>query len=364
MIDALKLELDAKNPALPIYRRLADELRRRIVSGEMPSGGRLPSEAEFSAHLGINNRTLRKGLKILSDQGLISQCQGRGTFVTYRCPERRMRIGVVSGSSDNFNDLYPMRMLMALEGAVSRSGSAELVLLRFPEPSLEKLLAEINRIGCDGLIIFSAGCRREFFGREFDHIPMVFMNIELRGGVPENRFHVRLADGSVSAAVDYLYGLGHRRIGYIGNTRENLSRRNREFRESVRRLELSEEYIRLASRENPAYDIAAEAVSSLWKKKNRPTALLCPGVTFAYGAWQGLMLKGVKVPEECSIIGFDINSYTNPHFSSIVQPLVPMAEKAVELLFAQRGCGKALKQKVYDFPAEIVELGSCASPVR
>ncbi|MBQ9501814.1 MAG: GntR family transcriptional regulator [Lentisphaeria bacterium] len=364
MMDALELDLGTENQALPIYRRVADELRRRIVSGEMPSGSRLPSEAEFSARLGINNRTLRKGLKILSDQGLISQCQGRGTFITYSCPERRMRIGVVSGSSDNFNDLYPMRMLTALEGAVSRSGSAELVLLRFQEPSLEKLLAEINRTGCDGLIVFSAGCRREFFGREFDHIPMVFMNIERQGGVPKNRFHVRLADGAVSAAVDHLHALGHRRIGYIGNTRENLDRRTREFLESVKRLKLSDEYVRLTSREDPAYDIAAEAVASLWKKRRRPTALVCPGVTFAYGAWQGLMLRGVKIPEECSIIGFDINSYTNPHFSSIVQPLVPMAEKAVELLFAQRGCGKVLKQKVYDFPAEIVELGSCASPVR
>ena len=101
---------------------------------------------------------------------------------------------------------------------------------------------------------------------------------------------------------------------------------------------------------------------SLWKKSDRPTALLCPGVAYAYGAWQGLMLGGVKIPEECSIIGFDINSFTNPHFTSIVQPFGLMAEKTVELLFAQQGCGKSLKQKRYDFPAEVVERGSCAPP--
>ena len=66
MIDALKNNIDSKNPALPIYRRLAEELRIQIVSGKIAAGSRLPSEAELSEQLGINNRTLRKSLKIIA----------------------------------------------------------------------------------------------------------------------------------------------------------------------------------------------------------------------------------------------------------------------------------------------------------
>lgn len=361
MIKTLKNNIESENPALPIYRRLAEELRILIVSGELASGSRLPSEADLSEQLGINNRTLRKSLKILADMGLISQCQGKGTFVTYRKPERWFRFGVVLGSAWNLNDLYPMRMLTVLENAASASGSAELVLLRIKNPTTEKILAEINRTQCDGLLVLPSESEKLLLESEFDHIPMVFINMERSCSVPENRFHVRLADGAVSSAVDYLYQLGHRKIGYIGNDHENLLRRNREFQESLSRLQLSDRYFALNGDYESVYDAAVESVSRMWKEEDHPTALICPGVAFAYGAWQALMLKGVKIPQECSIIGFDINSYTNPHFSSIVQPIEDMADKAVELLFAQQGCGKQLKQKLYDFPAKIVECGSCMS---
>ena len=33
MINALKINIESKNPALPIYRRLAEELRLLIISG-------------------------------------------------------------------------------------------------------------------------------------------------------------------------------------------------------------------------------------------------------------------------------------------------------------------------------------------
>lgn len=362
MTNTLKEHIESKNPALPIYRRLAEELRRKIIAGEMPVGSRLPSEAELSRQLGINNRTLRKSLQILADMGLISQCQGKGTFVTYHKPERWFRFGVVLGSAWNLNDLYPMRMLTVLENAVSASSSAELILLRIAEPTTEKVLSEINRTQCDGLLVLPSGCEKLLFQSEFDHIPMVFINMERSYDIPENRFHVRLADGAVSSAVEYLCSLGHRKIGYIGNDHENLLRRNREFLESIRGRELNDRYFMLGGNYDNVYDSAVDAVFRMWESEDHPTALICPGVAFAYGAWQALMLKGVKIPQECSIIGFDINSYTNPHFSSIVQPIEDMADKAVELLFAQQqGCGKQLKQKLYDFPAKIVECGSCMS---
>ena len=361
MIDTLKNNIDSKNPALPIYRRLAEELRIQIVSGKIAAGSRLPSEAELSEQLGINNRTLRKSLKILSDMGLISQCRGKGTFVTYRQPERWLRFGVVLGGSWNLNDLYPMRMLTVLENAASASGSAELVLLRIKNPTTEKILAEINRTHCDGLLVLPSESEKLLYQSEFDHIPMVFINMERSCSIPKTRFHVRLADGAVSGAVDYLYNLGHRKIGYVGDDHENLLRRNREFQESLIRLQLSDRHFLLSGDYDNAYDAAVEAVSRMWETQEPPTALVCPGVAFAYGAWQALMLKGVKIPQECSIIGFDINNYTNPHFSSIVQPIEDMADKAVELLFAQQGCGKQLKQKLFDFPAKIVECGSCVS---
>lgn len=37
----------------PIYQQIADELRARIISGCIPRGGKLPTEAELSEHHGV-----------------------------------------------------------------------------------------------------------------------------------------------------------------------------------------------------------------------------------------------------------------------------------------------------------------------
>ena len=359
MTEELKNEIDSKNPALPIYRRLAEGLKSRIISGKLPNNSRLPSEAELSEQLAINLRTLRKGLKILSDQGLISQCQGRGTFVTYSQPEKWLRFGLLLPSAGSLHDLYSMRILSALEATIARRERAELILLRIANPTTARLLEEINRTHCDGLLIFAGSGERLFFQPEFDHIPMVFFNIERPIQIPENRFHVRLADGAITGAVKYLYDLGHRKIAYLSHESDNLERRNREFISAADALGLSKNYLRFSKIKN-SYDAARDEMIQLLNSSDAPTAVICPGVAMSYGAWQGAMLCNRRIPEDISIIGFDVNIHTNPHMSSINQPTAQMAEKAIELLFMQQSCGKQLKQRRYDFKAGIEELGSCA----
>ena len=358
MIEELKTDIDSKNPALPIYRRLAEGLKRRIISGELPHNSRLPSEAELSEQLNINLRTLRKSLKILSDQGLISQCQGRGTFVTYSQPERWLRFGLLLKSVGSLHDLYSMRMLSALESTIARRERAELIMLRVGNPTTARLLEEINRTHCDGVLVFPGSGEQLLFQPEFDHIPMVFVNIERSIQVPPNRFHVRLADGAIADAVKYLHSLGHRRIAYISHDSDNLIRRNREFMETADELQLSKEFVRLSTNRK-SYDAARDEIMAFCKFEKQPTAVICPGVSLAYGAWQGALLCGKRIPEDISIIGFDVNTHTNPHMSNIKQPIEQMADKAVELLFMQQSCGKSLKQRLYDFKAEIEERGSC-----
>jgi len=68
---------------------------------------------------------------------------------------------------------------------------------------------------------------------------------------------------------------------------------------------------------------------------NKPTAIVCAGRTFAYGAWQGIMDAGLKIPQDISVIGFDCEMASNPHLSTIVQPFYEMAEKAGELILAR-----------------------------
>ena len=51
---------------------LADDLRRRIVRGELREGDALPSEAELMVRFGVSRPTLREALRVLESESLIT----------------------------------------------------------------------------------------------------------------------------------------------------------------------------------------------------------------------------------------------------------------------------------------------------
>ena len=68
----------AARSAKKAHEVVADQLRQRIVSGELAEGDRLPPEEELTEQFGIARTTLREALRVLESQGLISIKRGRG----------------------------------------------------------------------------------------------------------------------------------------------------------------------------------------------------------------------------------------------------------------------------------------------
>jgi DNA-binding GntR family transcriptional regulator len=63
------------------YLQLADALRARIASGELPPGSRLPSEKTLEQETGLNRSTIRRSIEVLRAEGLIVVRHPHGTFV-------------------------------------------------------------------------------------------------------------------------------------------------------------------------------------------------------------------------------------------------------------------------------------------
>lgn len=61
---------------------MTDTLRAQIESGGFSDKEPLPPERELAQRLGVSRDTLRKAIRLLTEQGLIYSDQGRGTFVT------------------------------------------------------------------------------------------------------------------------------------------------------------------------------------------------------------------------------------------------------------------------------------------
>ena len=65
----------------PLYRQISDLLVRRISSGALLAGERLPPERDLARDHGVAVGTLRKALEDLQKQGLIERRQGSGNYV-------------------------------------------------------------------------------------------------------------------------------------------------------------------------------------------------------------------------------------------------------------------------------------------
>ena len=65
----------------PIYRSIADDLRRQIEAGELRPGQQLRTEIELRDHYSASRNTIRDAIKLLVTRGLVETRPGQGTFV-------------------------------------------------------------------------------------------------------------------------------------------------------------------------------------------------------------------------------------------------------------------------------------------
>jgi len=65
----------------PKYQRIADDLRRRIQTGDYAPGARMPAETDLTDQFRVSLPTVRQALSVLRAEGLIESRHGIGTFV-------------------------------------------------------------------------------------------------------------------------------------------------------------------------------------------------------------------------------------------------------------------------------------------
>jgi GntR family transcriptional regulator len=67
--------------AEPMYRQIADDLRRKIETGELERGGQIPTEIDLREQYDASRNTVRDAIKWLTTRGLVETRPGQGTFV-------------------------------------------------------------------------------------------------------------------------------------------------------------------------------------------------------------------------------------------------------------------------------------------
>ncbi|MBO4867025.1 MAG: GntR family transcriptional regulator [Ruminococcus sp.] len=75
------------NDTEPLFIQIAQWLENKIVTGQLGEGEQIPSTTELSHSLKINPATVRKGVNILVDKGLVYKKRGMGMFVAENANE-------------------------------------------------------------------------------------------------------------------------------------------------------------------------------------------------------------------------------------------------------------------------------------
>ena len=162
------------------------------------------------------------------------------------------------------------------------------------------------------------------------HVPVVAMwqGSALRG-IPmvniDNRAGIR-------AALDHLHGLGHRRIALVGgHPFAAIGERRAAYRDWTEEhgLAVPDGYVQLRSNEPAGGEAALEALLAL---PDPPTAIVCTTDLIAVGVLHAAAARGVSVPRDLSVTGFDdlpLSAHLVPALTTLRMPIRVMAARAV-----------------------------------
>lgn len=162
----------------------------------------------------------------------------------------------------------------------------------------------------------------------------------------------------------YLYSLGHRKIANIYGSLDTFSGniRYNEFKNALEELgvEIRDEYF--VDGGYFSFDGGYNAMKTLLELEDKPTAVFAAGDFMAIGAISAIKEKGLNVPEDISVIGYDdleISRYITPKLTTIRQNTDLIGENAADILINL--IDKKSSRTSVIVPVELVVRDSCKS---
>jgi LacI family transcriptional regulator len=164
------------------------------------------------------------------------------------------------------------------------------------------------------------------------------------------------------AAMEYLLGLGHRRIGFIGGRPDLQSavRRLQGYKDSLRQVNipLDPALIQVGDFTRKTGYLCAQKLLAL---PARPTAIFAANDKSAIGAIEAITEAGLNVPGDISIVGFDNideASFVNGGLTTVDQFIEEMGRAAVEML-VNLIQSKPVEHQVQRIPTKLIVRNTC-----
>jgi DNA-binding LacI/PurR family transcriptional regulator len=294
-------------PVRMSYGQAVQLLQKDIGDRKFVAGDRLPPLRELSASMGMNHRTVRRGIEELVQFGKLEVRPGVGVFVVDQAVPSQKVHRVVLGCRSYMFDVHkhPSVISAYLAGAHRRFASAGVSIQTMVYDGYniaEQLGDSILTQRIDGFIACTGGVSEkdtEFFASS--GIPLVHC-----GFVPLNHewpVSIVLEFGAIMRqGVDHLRQLGHRRIAFVG---WDLSADNGAVRSQFARMafdyelgDVRELYLSVPDEEDKQW----ERIESFFDIKPFPSAVIVHDEFLADVLLAGCRRRGINVPDDLSLV--------------------------------------------------------------
>jgi len=299
---------------------------------------KLPGERTFSMELGISYMTTRRAIDNLVKKGLLYKIPKKGTFVadpkqsaTKTTKTKNLGYFLDSSIKDGLSSPYYSMIFDALEKEAAKKGYS---MMYFSNSGKSDFLEIAKKI--DGVVV-SCFPRIEPIIQEIkERVPVVCIdNTSMDKSIPS----VTLDNfNSVADSITYLCTLGHKRIGFITGLDDSDIGKGRlgGYLSALKNQHIAEDRD-LIYRGDYSFETGRIGADYFLSMPRPPTAIMCANDSMAISALKEVSLKGLRVPEDISIIGFDdivMASQITPALTTVSVPVDEIAKKAIDILRA------------------------------
>ena len=186
----------------------------------------------------------------------------------------------------------------------------------------------------DGIIV-QASHLSDFNEPQFENIdvPIVLINVETNLHVHNVTIDSRAA---AKTAIDYLFSIGHQKIGYIAPSARTRSNKHRQmgYQDAyvAKEHQLNESYIFHLPMMSD-YETGYKALDKVLDTD--VTAVFCYNDMIAIGLMNACRERGISIPDDLSVMGFDdisLASQFYPRLTTIHQPALELGKTAMQLI--------------------------------
>ena len=279
----------------------------------------------------ISEDTRQRVLAAMQDLGYTPDERARRVAMA-----RRQTVGLyVRHSQYVYTDAFIVRTIEGMSQAVNRH-RVQLIIQPISQSYTGNYVDLVRQDNLDGIILINTQASdaglNDLITEQF---PVVSLD-DLGDTLAIDQVFVDNR-GAACQIVEYLIGLGHRRIAMITHAAPTFtasSARLAGYRDALEAANIpySEDLVRYADfSEQSGHD----AMLDLLSLPKLPTAVFAGNDVVAYGALLASREAEISVPEEVSVVGFDddyLSRYMSPALTTVALPASGMGSTAVSLL--------------------------------